>query len=466
MAQRDTDELRRMAEAIVGPAGVLAGDDARARICDPFFRTPTQAQLIVRPADTRELAAVVRACAKLGQPLVTHGGLTGVAGGACSREGDIVISLERMRQIEKIDRDAQLAVVQGGVPLAALQAAAAEQGLMYPVDLLSQGTATVGGSISTNAGGNHVIRWGMTRNQVRGLEVVLPDGSVLDAMNRLLKNNSGYDLKQLFIGGEGTLGIVTRAVLQLVPAPTTQSVTLIAVESYEQVIQVLVRARRLPILSAFEVMWCDYYTLVAGSGTDRAPLGREHAYYILIETLGYAPDFDEPLVARFQEELVRAGLVAEAVVAASDRERTALWRVREGGEVIVSKMSPFLSFDISVDLRRTAACVETIRAALHKEFSNARMVTFGHLGDNNIHLAVTIGADTLSRATLIENCVYRELARFGGSISAEHGIGQDKREFLHWCKTPGEVAMMRRLKDSIDPSGLLNPDVLFERKPP
>ncbi|HKY92128.1 MAG TPA: FAD-binding oxidoreductase [Nevskiaceae bacterium] len=456
------DELRQVLERIVGAPGIVAGEEAHARSTDPFADEPTRAALIVRPKDTREVAAVVAACAKAGAPLVTHGGRTGVAGGARTREGDVVLSLERMRAVEEIDAQGALVVAQGGVPIAALQEAVAAHDLLYPIDLLSQGTATVGGTISTNAGGNRVLRWGMTRQQVLGLEVVLADGTIVDATNRLLKNNTGYDLKQLFIGGEGTLGIVTKAVLRLVPLPTTQSVAFVAVESYPKLLELLARARRLPTLSAFEVMWSDYYRLVARSDTDRAPLGDGHAFYALVETLGYHPEYDEALATRFHEEILAADLVADAVLAASDRERKRLWRVREGGEVIVREMRPFLSLDVSVDLRRTDRCVAAIRDRLDDEHPAARMVCFGHLGDNNIHLAISAGERTAALAHALEAIVYEEIARFDGSISAEHGIGQDKRGFLRRYKSPEELRLMRGVKGLLDPQRRLNPDVLFE----
>jgi FAD/FMN-containing dehydrogenase len=455
-------ELRGALEGIVGREGIVAGDEAHARSVDPFAVEPTRASLIVRPKGTREVAAVVAACAAAGQSLVTHGGRTGVSGGARSRDDDVVLSLERMRAIEEIDVQGALVVAQGGVPIAALQDAVAAQRLMYPIDLLSQGTATVGGTISTNAGGNRVLRWGMTRQQVLGLEVVLADGTIVDATNRLLKNNTGYDLKQLFIGGEGTLGIVTKAVLRLVPLPTTQSVAFVAVENYAHLVEVLARARRLPTLSAFEALWSDYYRLVARSGTDRAPLDDRFPYYALIETLGYHPEYDEALATRFHEELVGAGLVADAVLAQSDRERRRLWRVREGGDVIVRAMSPFVSLDISVDLRSTQACVDAIRARVTREVPGIAMVCFGHLGDNNIHIALSAGDRTPALEPALEAMVYEELARFGGSISAEHGIGQVKRAFLRRYKSPEELQLMRRVKSLLDPGCGLNPDVLFE----
>jgi FAD/FMN-containing dehydrogenase len=446
---------------IVGEAGVLVGKDVSSRSTSPFGDLPSQARVLVRPSDTGELSAIVKWCAHHRQRVVLHGGRTGVSGGVVSDPSDLIVSLERMRRIEEIDPYAQTATVQAGATLAALQEAAAPHGLMYPIDLLSQGTATIGGTLATNAGGNRVIRWGMTRQQVLGVEVVLADGTVLSAMNRLLKNNTGCDLKQLFIGSEGTLGIVSRAIVQLVPVPRTSAVVLAAVRDFDQLLRLLARARRLPILSAFEVMWNDYYALVARSGTGRDPLPAHFPYYVLVETLGHDPEYDEALSVRFHEDIFASDLAVDAVIAHSERDRQRLWRVREGAEVIVASLRPFVSFDIGLPLRRIESGVEAIGAALREAFPEARWVSFGHLGDGNIHLAVTVGPDTLLREHEVEAVVFRQVASFEGTISAEHGIGRSKRAFLHYSRSNEEIALMRRIKESLDPVGLLNAEVLL-----
>lgn len=446
---------------LVGPRGLLTGEDVRSRSCDPLRQEPTLASAIVRPADTNELAAVVSLCAQHQQSFVVHGGRTGVAGGAYTSADNIVISLERMSKIEDICSASQTAVVQAGVTIEALQLAAEEKGLFYPIDLGSKGTATIGGTIATNAGGNRVLRWGMTRSNILGIETVLADGTVLSSLNRLLKNNTGYDLKHLFIGSEGTLGVVTRAVVKLVPLPTTQSVALVAVSSFENVIQLLSRARRLPTLSAFEVMWGDFYELMAASGADRRPLEPGHPYYVLVEGLGYNEKVDGEMLNAFLEDALERGLIADAVVAASDKQRQALWHVREGSEVIVREMSPFLSFDVSLEIPLVEKYLTKVRAALLARFPAVRLVTFGHLGDNNIHIGVTVGANTKAVEHEIESIVYDPLPQFGGAVTAEHGIGQFKRRYLAQQKSSAEKDVMRRLRDVLDPARLINPDVLF-----
>jgi FAD/FMN-containing dehydrogenase len=446
---------------LTGPRGLLTGEDVRARSCDPLRHAPTMARAIVRPADTTELAAVLGVCARRGQRVVVHGGRTGVSGGAYTSELDIVLSLERMTRIEDICLASQTAVVQAGVTVEALQMAAQGKGLFYPIDLGSKGSATIGGTIATNAGGNRVIRWGMTRQNVLGVEAVLSDGTVVSSMNRLLKNNAGYDLKHLFIGSEGTLGIVTRAVLKLVPMPTSHSVAFLSVASFDKVIELLARARRLPVLSAFEVMWSDFYGLMAASASERRPLDTGQPYYVLVEALGYDEKIDKEAFGAFLEDALERGLVVDSVVAASDRQRQDLWRVREGSEVIVREMSPFLSFDVSIEIPRVEAYLARVRAALRERFPDARFVTFGHLGDSNIHIGITVGADTSALEHDIESIVYEPLPEFGGAVTAEHGIGQFKRAYLDQQKSEGEKVAMRRLRYAMDPARLINPDVMF-----
>jgi len=456
-----SDDLIAAIQGIVGDRGILTGDDVRARSCDPFRPVPPLGPMIVRPADTGELARVMELCSSRGQRVVTHGGRTGVAGGAYTGADEIAISLERMAKIEEICPVSHVAVVQAGVTVEALQSAAAEQGLFYPVDLGAKGTATIGGTIATNAGGNRVLRWGMTRANVLGLEAVLADGSLVSAMNRLVKNNTGYDLKHMFVGSEGTLGIVTRAVMRLVPAPSSQAVAFVSVSNHASLLALLGRARRLSTLSAFEVMWPDYYDLISASGTGRAPVAADAGAYVLIEAMGYNADLDRQIFDDFLQNAYEAGVIVDAVTAASNKQIAELWRVREGAEVIVREMSPFVSFDISVDVRHVDAFVARAKGILAETYPVVRTATFGHLGDNNIHIAVHVGRDTVAEETNVERCVYRALREFDGAITAEHGIGQLKREFLPQHKSAGEMDMMRRVRGALDPVRLLNRDVLF-----
>ena len=417
--------------------------------------------MIVRPATTQEVSEVLRLCHRLSQKVVTHGGRTGVAGGAYSGADEIIVSLERMTAITEICPVTQVAEVEAGVPVAALQEAVAAHDLTYPIDLGSKGSATIGGTIATNAGGNRVIRWGMTRANVLGIEAVLADGTIVTAMNRLIKNNTGYDLKHLLIGSEGTIGIVTRAVLRLVPTPTSQCVAFVSVADHGALLALLNRARRLMTLSAFEVMWPDYYDLVTQHDPTRRPVEPGQGAYVLIEAMGYEEAIDRALFEAFLEGAYADGLIVDAVLAASQQQVADLWRVREAAEIIVRTVSPFVSFDVSIDVRYVETFANEANEQLMSRFPALKTVTFGHLGDNNIHIAAHVGPDTLRHEHEIEAIVFGVLKGYGGAITAEHGIGQSKRAFLGEHRTPGEMEMMRRFRAGLDPAGLLNHDVMF-----
>ncbi|KGF70737.1 FAD-linked oxidase [Hoeflea sp. BAL378] len=447
--------------AVAGAGGVVTGDQLSTRSCDPFHHVAPRGPALVRPASTRELAEVVGLCAARKQKIVTHGGCTGVAGGAYADDDEIVVSLERMNRIEHIDATGGFAIVQAGCTLQALDDALEPTGTFYPVDLGSRGTATVGGTLATNAGGNRVIRWGMTRANVMGIEAVLANGTVVTSLNSFLKNNSGYDLKQHFIGSEGTLGIITRAVLRLAARPTSQSVAFLSVGSFGQLLLILEQARRLMTLSAFEVLWQDHYALVAGDGGDRRPVAPDQPFYVLVETMGFDEVRDMEALERFLEQVVADDLCVEGVLARSQREVDALWRVREASDIIVRDMAPFISFDVSVDIAGAAAFAERARHDLRARFPDVRTVTFGHLADNNIHLGVHVGERTLEREGEIEKLVYDALSACGGMLTAEHGVGRAKKPFLSQFRTPEEIAAMQMIKHAFDPDRLLNRNVLI-----
>lgn len=444
----------------LGNGAVLTGVDVRARSCDPFTQLPPAGPALLRPRSTEEMAKVLAKCHSAGQSIVVHGGCTGVAGGAIASESELVVSVERMNRIIDIDPVGSTMTVEAGVAIEAVQQAAAAHGLFYPIDLGSKGSATVGGTIATNAGGNRVIRWGMTRQNVLGLEVVLADGTVLSLLNRFLKNNTGYDLKQMFIGSEGTLGVVCKAVLRLVPQPTTQAVALVSIKDYANVLDLLARARALQQLSAFEVMWQDYFAVIA-SDPSRRVIEPGAAFYVLIEAMGYDETGDEAAFARLLEQAFEDGLLVDAVLAKSNKQAQDIWRVREGSEILVREMGPFLSFDISVDIRDADGFVQAVRDALAATFGTYRSVAFGHLGDGNIHIGVHVGPDTRARGHEIERCVYDVLRTFGGALTAEHGIGTLKRDFLPEHVSPAALATMQRVRRALDPDRLLNGNVLF-----
>jgi FAD/FMN-containing dehydrogenase len=280
------------------------------------------------------------------------------------------------------------------------------------------------------------------------------------SMNRLIKNNSGYDLKQLFIGTEGTIGIVTRAVVRLVAAPVSQEVALLSARSYDDVLKILARSRRLPTLSAFEVMWADYYWLMHENRDGRDILPADQPFYILVEAMGYDDRYDRDVFKAFLAAVYEDGLIADAVVAESNRQCQQMWRVREGSDVLVRTMSPFLSFDVSLDLTTLEVYLSEVDRELRSAFPVVRMVTFGHLGDNNIHIGIHVGPDTMLLEEQIDKIVYGAIQRYKGAVSAEHGIGRIKRPYLAMARSSFEISMMRRLRTTFDPAGILNQEVL------
>lgn len=448
-------------ETLLGKGGVLTGDDVTLRSEDIFRPHPCQAEAILRPRTTEEVSAILRAAARHGITIITHGGRTGVSGGAESRAGEYVISLERMNRIESVDPVSRIVVAEAGVTIEALQNAAEAAGLYYPVDLGARGTATVGGTIATNAGGNRTLRWGMTRDRVLGLEAVLADGTIVSSMNKLVKNNTGYELKHLFIGSEGTLGVVTRAVFRVVPHPVSHEVALVAVPSDEAMLKLLNAMQNLASLSAFELMYPDFYGIVTAPDVQPRPLPLGAHGYVLVEAMGYDPEGDHAQFEAILADMLEQGVATDAVVAQSDQQRADLWKIRESVDVAVRALLPLEMFDVSLEVVDIDPYVRSLRERLEASFPGARMIVQGHVGDNNIHLGITVGPDTPRHAHAVDAIVYEALRPFRGSISAEHGIGTLKNAWLGVSRTGAEIALMRAIKHTLDPDNRLNPRVLF-----
>ncbi len=446
---------------IVGENGVLTGEDASSRPADWTGMTKCGAHAVVRPRSTEELAALMALCHAAKQPVVPAGGLTGLVHGTDATEADFQISFERMRAIESIDPIGRTITVQAGVSLQAVHEAAAEHGLSYGVELGSRGSCTIGGNISTNAGGNTVVRHGMTRDNVLGVEAVLADGRVLSSMNSLIKNNAAYDLKHLFIGSEGTLGLVTRAVLRLQPAPASVATALIATDSFEGLTSLFALAgRRLGgLLSSFEVMWRAHYEQIAiTSGRHQPPLPGGHEHYVVLEATGTDAERDEALFADMLGEALERGFASDAVLASSVAQRAAIWGVREDIIGLVTDFYPCATFDISLPISAMDGYVRDLRATVAQEWGeDAKVIVFGHMGDSNLHVLVAPRPWDEALRHKAEELVYTPLKALGGSLSAEHGIGLEKRDWLHVSRTEEEIALMRQLKAMMDPLNLLNP---------
>ena len=449
-------ELRKIVDA----EGMLDHHAIAERRAAWGRRGDMRAEALVRPRTTAEVSSILRACHRRRQPVVVHGGLTGLVRGTDSAADELILSLERMDRIEEIDQVSRTATAQAGVKLQALQESVEEKGLMFPLDLGARGSATIGGNIATNAGGNRVVRYGMMREMVLGVEAVLADGTVLSALNRLIKNNSGYDLKHLFIGSEGTLGVVTRAVLRLRERPRGQQVAMAAADRFPDVVRLLRHVDQAlgGQLSAFEVMWKEHFDLVTRPpALSVSPFAAEHAYSVLLES--HSAD-DGALIGGL-ETANQAGLVADAVVARSQAERNALWAIRDDvGQLL--RLAPIFTFDVSLPISAMEEYAGTVRSQLAARWPGAHCSTFGHLADGNLHFVFAPGAGDAETRRRVEEIVYSPLQAVGGAISAEHGIGLEKKAWLPISRTPEEIALMRQLKSALDPLGILNPGTVVD----
>jgi len=457
-------EIVTALRAIVGDAGVLDTAELSKRSAGTYRFDTLRGAALVRPTSTAQVSEVMRWCHTNNLAVVTHGGLTGLVHGGDAQPNDVILSLERMRGIEAIDPVQRTATVQAGVVLQTLQEEVDKHDLAFPLDLGARGSATIGGNAATNAGGNRVIRYGMTRDMILGVEVVMADGTIVSSLNQLIKNNAGYDLKQLFIGSEGTLGIITRLVLRLREKPLATNMALAGVDSFEALAKLLKHMDRSlgGTLSAFEVMWQSFYRLVTTPpAKGRAPVASEHPYYVLIESQGADHERDSQRFNAAMESALEAGLIAAAAIAQSSDDCHAFWALRDDvGQVLQGGMP--IVFDVSLPISAMETYAARLRETLTAEIADHKLWIFGHLGDGNLHVVVQVKPmDYLGLRPKVEALVYRPLAAVNGSVSAEHGIGLEKKPYLDLSRSPAEIALMRTLKTALDPKGLLNPGKIF-----
>jgi FAD/FMN-containing dehydrogenase len=454
--------------ATLGPDGVRAGDAIEARHQADWSGTaPARPLAVVKPSTTAQVAAVLRLCHAHRVPVVPQGGMTGLAGGAVASAHAVAMSLERLNAIAPVDAPAGTVTVQAGATLQAVQEAAHAAGLVFGMDLGARGSCQIGGNLSTNAGGNGVIQFGMMREQTLGIEVVLADGTVLDMLRPMVKNNTGYDLKQWFIGAEGTLGVITQAVLRLHPAATARATVLAALPDYASAMVLLQRMKRAfpGALAAFELMWQDFFDLALTLQSAPSPFSQSHPFAVLADVTG---SDESQLAENLQAVLVRAmeeGVVSDAVLPQSRQQAAALWNLRESPAELGTVMRP-INFDISLPLADIGDFAERCAQALSARWPRQRCVRFGHLGDGNLHLTIDAGSlgdmPFAEAAHDVEAMVYGLLAQMGGSMSAEHGVGTHKKAHLHVSRSAAELEVMRAIKRALDPSNLLNPGKIFD----
>jgi FAD/FMN-containing dehydrogenase len=469
------DLLDRLRSA-VGDAHVLTEDaDVAAYVVDWTGVHVGRALAVVRPGSTAEVSEVVRACHEAGAAVVPQGGNTGLVGGSVPdvSGSQVVVSLGRMRSVRDVDPVAGTITVDAGVVLAEVQAAAEGAGRLFPMSLGSEGSCTIGGNLATNAGGTAVLRYGMTRELVLGLEVVLPDGRVWDGLRGLRKDNTGYDLTQLFVGSEGTLGVITGAVLRLFPATPRHATAWVAVPSVASAVSLLALAQQEAgtHLTTFEIVNRQALDLVLTHLPGAVdPLGEPSDWYVLVELAGTASDegLDDAL-ERVLHLAVEAGTVADAAVATSPARRDALWALREGISEVQKVEGATLKHDVTLPIAALAGWTDAMGPALQGILPGVRPVTYGHVGDGNLHYNLNAplregsGADEELRAAALalSTAIYDAVAAAHGSISAEHGLGRTKAAAAASYKSDVEVDLMRALKRALDPDGTMNPGVLL-----
>ncbi|MCJ8518693.1 FAD/FMN-containing dehydrogenase [Pseudorhizobium tarimense] len=461
-------EWREALREHLGSDLVLTERDQMVAYCrDWHGDVTTDAVAVLRPRSTEQVAAAVKLCRNLGLAIVPQGGNTGLVLGAIpdAGQGQVVLSLERMNRIRQIDADDFSAVVEAGCILSELKDAIADKGMFFPLALGAQGTCRIGGNVSTNAGGINVLRYGMTRELIFGLEVVLPDGSIFDGLSTLRKDNRGIDLKQLFIGAEGTLGIITAISVKLTPYPDQVATALLGLASLDDAIKLFRRARRdcCDLMSAFEFMPPLAFTLAKEAMPDLPiPIAADYPAYVLMEISGSGLVDIDDLMGRFLEAVMEEGIVLDGTIAASQTQARNLWLIREGMNEGQAKRGMHLRTDVSVKLSQLAAFVADAEKAVEDAVPGVVCVSYGHVGDGNVHLNVLPAAhatpdERVEQIYKAKGAINAVLDEYQGSISAEHGIGRLKRGDFEVRLSPVRRQLLTAIKHAIDPDLVMNP---------
>lgn len=455
--------IEKLIEAL-GKHKVLSHEQAAERIANVYGKARAlDVKALVLPESASDVSIILKICNAYKQAVVPQGGLSNVVNSATANEEEIAISLERMNAIKEVDHINQFVEVEAGVILENLHKQVKEGGFIFPLDLGAKGSCMIGGNIATNAGGLQALRYGVMRNLVSGLEVVLPDGTILNNLNPVLKNNTGYDLKHLFIGSEGTLGIITRAILKLSPAPAFFSTAFMALGNFDNGQELLNRAKIFfgDKLTSFEILWPPFYQLLTSENSgNKKVLPGNYPLYVLTEIAGSDAAIPSQMEA-FAEAVLNDNIILDAVFAQRQEDRRQFWQIRENIDHLLAQHDPVFPFDVSLPISEMEQYVATVDTALKENFPIVNNYVFGHVGDGNLHFMINCGEGNADAKMLVEEIVYTPLRSIHSSVSAEHGIGLSKKKWLSFSRSPEEIAVMRAIKNVLDPNNIMNPGKIF-----
>jgi FAD/FMN-containing dehydrogenase len=446
--------------SLLGAKRVLTESDLKTRFVHIWkMNEPLVAKCVLLPESTREVSEIMKICYAHDQPVVVHGGLTNLVGSTETDPNEAVISMERMNSIEEVDASGRTMTVQAGVILENIINSADENDLLFPLNFGAKGSAQIGGVISANAGGMRVVRYGMTRNLVLGLETVLADGTIINSLKKIIKDNSAYDIKQNFIGSEGTLGIITKAVLRLHEKPVSRNCAFIGVNGYENVVKLLKHMDQglAGTLSAFELIWKETFIGMTSPPAEVSPpLPYDYEFYVLVESMGGDFEQDQTRMENLLAGAFDNGIIQDAALAGSSTDIELFFRIREDVHTLVSRMKHDQHFDISLPIADIGKTISETSEKLATIPEVDLIYPFGHVADGNIHFMIGKQNESVELKKKIDNVVYSPLKALGGSVSAEHGIGLHKKDYLKLCRTEEEIALMKSLKSTLDSRNILN----------
>ena len=459
------NNLISLFETILDKSSILKGEDLKSRFYH-IWKTdiPLESICLLLPKNTNQVSSIIKICNNYNQEVIIHGGLTNLVGATKSTDNQVVISLEKMKNIIEIDEKGKTVTCESGVIIEDIINAVKDKDLLLPLNFGARGSAQIGGAVSTNAGGLRVFKYGMTRNLVMGLEVVLPDGTIISSLKKLMKDNSGYDLKQFFIGSEGTLGIVTKVVLRLYQHPKTRYTALAVTNDYKKVLDLLkfMEDKISKNLTAFELLWNDTYKqMISDKTIYNKYLPDNYKYYVLIEFMGgdFENDYDT-----FEKAIMNAvdhQLVEDAVVGKDEKEQLNIWGIREDVAVLAEEKKFDQQFDISIPVAQIGEVIDKTILELKNCQGVETIFPFGHVADGNIHFIIGKDSDNDELKSKINEIIYTNTELVHGSISAEHGIGLDKKKYLIKSRSKDEIELMKLIKKAIDPKNILNPGRVF-----